>query len=204
MASLPVRTRADLLRIDGIEAEIVELRLDYLSSLTDIDLVTLEGKQERLILTVRDVDEGGANRISPEGKKNFLEKAIERGFSIDVEANFADKYSFDCTGQIVSRHFLAEDPEYSILKEFVEKYRGVSRITKIALRTSNNSRNLLARLLRDHDNLAVMEVDGETSSRLLYSLLGSRLLYCHTGEKTSPGQISCHEAREFFKIIEKE
>lgn len=182
----------------------MELRLDYLASVDSILLDSLEEKKNRLILTIRDVEEGGINVIEPGKKKSFLEEAAARGFLVDVEASFAEKNNFDCTGQIVSRHYLKTDPDYATLKEFVEKYSNKSKITKIALRSTSASRIQLVKLLGEYRNLAVMEVDGEQSSRLLFSLLGSRLLYCHLGEKTSPGQISCQEAMEFFRITGNE
>lgn len=187
--------------MDRIDTDRVELRLDYLSSPCDIDLDALEGKKNRLILTLRDVSEGGAQQLDHGRKKAFLDEAVRRGFLVDVEATFAEEHDFNCRGQIVSRHYLDTDPDYSVLVEFAEKYRDVSYITKVALRSSESSRNLIARLLSEYENLAVMEVDGEESSRLLFSVLGSRLLYCHVGNKTSPGQMNCREAGEFFRII---
>lgn len=157
----------------------------------------------RLVITVRDPEEGGIHSYDPEEKLEFLRNAVNMGFLVDVESRFAEEKHFDCSNQIVSRHYLQFDPSYEEVSGFVEKYSDESRITKIALRAGQDSRKILVRLLGKYKNIAVMETDGEGSSRILYSILGSRLLYCHAGEKTSPGQIGCEEAEGIFSLIRK-
>lgn len=204
VASLPIRSTADLQQIGNLSAERVELRLDYLDDLSSFSLNAIEGMQDRLILTVRQVDEGGVNDFGDSVKKGFIVNAIRKGFLVDVEAAFAEKYSMDCRKQIVSKHYLKENPDFPELEEMAERYNTKAAIFKIALTSDHASRINLIRLLSRYDHLAVMEVDGEQSSRLLYSILGSRLLYCHTGEKTSQGQISCTEAEAILRIIRKD
>ncbi len=179
------------------------MRLDYLDSLTSFDFDAIISYRQRMILTVRDMAEGGVKVHDADQKRKFLEEAMKRGFLVDVEAEYAEKYGFDCTGRIVSRHYFDHDPSFDELVKFVETYSGKARITKIALRSNDHSRITLARLLGEFSNLSVMETDGEGSSRILYSILGSKLLYCHTGEKTSPGQISCSEAEQILTILRK-
>lgn len=200
---MPVRNKQDLDRLSEINSDMVELRLDYLPSLDMIDLVNIAKYREKLILTVRNKAEGGAGFHEPDEKIHFLRSAIESGFLVDVEALFAEKFHFDSSGQIVSRHFVDHDPGYDELREFVEKYSKDSRIVKVVIRESPESRSTLIRLLNEYSNLAVMEVDGESSSRFLYSMLGSLLLYCHAGEKTSPAQIECEEAYSILELLKQ-
>lgn len=203
MASIPVRTVKDLDRIGGCSADLVELRLDYLPSLTGFDFDLIELHRQRLILTVREPREGGVGDHRNEEKKIFLAGALERGYAVDVEADFAEQHGINIANQIVSRHYLDTDPSYDEISALVSKFNGISGITKVALRANSDSRKKLIRLLGEHDHIAVMETNGESASRILYSILGSTLLYCHAGEKTSPGQISCEEAGEIMDALGK-
>lgn len=203
MASLPVRSKYDLSRIGLCKTDYVELRLDYLKKLEDLEMESLSQHRDMLILTVRDPSEGGVYPVDTEKKKQFLENAIRLGFLVDIEAAFSEEYDVDCTGQIVSSHYLEEAPDYEVLKQFAEKYRDISKFTKIALKSGNDSFSKLVELLALYKNMAVMETDGDGSTRILYSLLGSKLIYCHSGEKTSPGQLSCDDAIRVLRIIEK-
>lgn len=194
MASIPVRSLDDLGKVGNCRADLVELRLDYMNSLESITLDLIEEYRPKLILTVREPLEGGVNSFAHREKLDFLGKAVEKGFLVDVEGEFASKHGFECTGQIVSRHFLDREPLFSEMAGFVEKFSGIAAISKLAVKAGENSRYSLIRLLGKYKNIAVMEADGESSSRLLFSILGSKLLYCHEGEKTSPGQLRCDEA----------
>ncbi len=191
----------DLKKIGQCKTDLVELRLDYLESVDSFRFCDIEDFKARLILTIRDPDEGGVNQFGDGQKLDFITEAVKKGFLVDVEGFFAEKHGLDCTGQIVSRHYLESTPDYSDMVEFVEQYEGIAGISKLAVKEGRDSRVDLIRLLGKHKNLAVMEVDGESSSRLLFSALGSKLLYCHAGEKTSPGQLECEEAVEILEMM---
>lgn len=193
-----------MIKIGLCKTELVELRLDYLESLEEFSLDMIEEHRSRLILTIREPDEGGVNSFGSEKKLNFLTEAVKKGFRVDVEGNFAEKHGFDCTGQIVSRHYLESAPDYTHMAAFAEKYSGISAISKLAVKAGATSMADLIRLLGKYRNMAVMEMDGESSSRLLFSVLGSMLLYCHAGEKTSPGQLDCERAIEILNILKSQ
>lgn len=201
VASIPVKDNSYTSILQKIQTDLVELRLDYLHSLDEFELDNLDKYRKKLILTVREQNEGGINYHDPLKKKLFLSKAMAGGFLVDLEDSFVRKYGIDTSKAIVSSHFLEAEPESSQLSELVSTYSNHSYVTKVALRFSPTSRMKLVRLLGEFNNLAVMELDGESSSRILYSMLGSRLLYCHLGEKTSPGQISCDEAIEIINRL---
>lgn len=180
------------------------MRLDYLDSMDSFrfeDIVEFKGK---LILTIRDPNEGGENQFRDGQKFNFMMEAVKKGFLVDVEGEFADKHKLDCNGQIVSRHYMESAPGYEDMAQFLDRYEGIARITKLAVKEGKNSRINLIRLLGNYRNIAVMEMDGEGSSRLLFSALGSKLLYCHAGEKTSPGQLGCEEALEILDLMKSQ
>lgn len=201
MASVPIRSLEDLYKIGQCRSDLVELRLDYLESLDVFNPELVEPYRSRLIITIRETDEGGVNSYDDETKLSLLRDAVSRGFLVDIESGFAEKHSFDCRRQIVSRHYLKELPDYKEMEDFIEKYMETATTVKLAVKSGAGSRSSLIRLLGKYDNIAVMEADGESSSRLLYSVLGSRLLYCHAGEKTSPGQLGCDEATDILKIL---
>lgn len=187
--------------LGSVPSDMIELRLDYLKNLDEFDARPFEKFRERIIITVRDIREGGVNNHEPGRKIDLLTDARDRGFLTDIEGKFAAEHGVNCRGMIVSAHFLNSEPGIGELNAFVKEYSGVSIFTKIALRNSRTSRSKLISLLGSHSDLAVMELDGESSSRILYSILGSRLLYCHVGEKTSPGQMECSEATAILETI---
>ena len=189
--------------IPGIRTDLVEVRLDYFPDVESLEPAFLKECRDRLILTIRDPREGGKNHVDTKKKERFLRTAIEDGFLVDVEISNLNSMSLDYSNQILSRHYLIEDPTYEELESLVKEYSNKCRFLKIALRRNENSARKLISLLNRHHNLVVMEVDGDPASRIVYSLLGSKLIYCHVGEKTSPGQISCQDAARIFGLLEK-
>lgn len=206
VAALPVRA-VELLpeRIRSVGADLVELRLDYLDDLGQVDMGSLAEQRDRLILTVRSVEEGGINQHPRETKAAFLRRASGMGFTVDIEGSFVNDMKLDLPGAIVSRHYTDRDPSMEELCSFVDDFTSRAGLVKIVLRASHDSRMKLLRLLDRYRNrpLAVMELDGEPMTRILFSLMGSCLVYCHEGEKTSPGQLPCSEAREIMAEIKR-
>lgn len=180
----------------------VELRLDYCTNLGNLDLSILKQYRERLILTIRDPKEGGANLVKMETKAALLQTAVAEGFLVDLEVSNIGSIPLNSVGQILSRHYLEEEPSYGELESLVGEYEGKCRFFKIALKKSETSSQKLISLLNRHRNLVAMETDGDPASRILYSLLGSGLVYCHVGEKTSPGQTSCRSVSKIFGLLE--
>ncbi len=159
--------------------------------------------RDRLILTIRDPQEGGVRAIEPHIKSGLIQSAIEGGFLVDIEISYLRNISVDYGNQILSRHYLGEPPLYRELEALAVEYEKKCRFLKIALRKSGNSSKYLISLLNRHRNLVAMETDGEPASRIVYSILGSRLIYCHILEKTSPGQISCDKAMRILNLLKK-
>lgn len=189
--------------IDNFKTDLVELRLDYCNDLDGIDLQALEAFKDRLIITVRSGDEGGFRYIPQETRSKVLQSAIRRGFLVDIEISSPFLEDVEYGGQILSRHYIHRDPPLQELEDLAREYGDKCRVLKIALRKSENSSTNLISLLNRHHNIAVMETDGDPASRIIYSALGSRLLYCHMGEKTSPGQIGCNEAVKVLDLMKK-
>ena len=190
--------------IPGIHSDMVEVRLDYLPDMEGIEPAIFKEFRNRLILTIRDPVEGGRNSVDTKKRERFLRTAIEAGFLVDIEISNLNSMTLDYSSQILSRHYLNEDPAFEDLESLASEYSNKCRYLKIALRRNENSSQKLISLLNRHHNLVVMEVDGDPASRIVYSILGSRLIYCHAGEKTSPGQISCHSAARIFDLLELE
>ena len=203
VGSLPITDVSDLRRVPSDECDLTELRLDYLKELNTGILEGLVAIKDKIILTVRDKKEGGVQSIDREIKTGFLKSAMEMGFLIDVEIEFLRENRIDYTGMIVSRHFLEEGPDYGTLEDIARIYSRKAGFVKIVTPASMVSHRNLIKLLGKYDNLAVMETGGDPMSRILYSILGSRLIYCYITQPTAQGQLTCNEVKEFFELIRK-
>ena len=201
VGSLPITDVSDLRQVPSGECDLTELRLDYLHELNTNILEGLVAVKDRIILTVRDENEGGVRHIDRKIKTGFLQSAVEMGFLIDVETEFLCENYVDYTGMIVSRHFLEEEPDYETLENIAGIYTHRARFVKIVTPASMVSSRNLIKLLGKYDNVAVMELGSDPMTRILYSVLGSRLIYCYITEPTAKGQLKCSEVKEFFELI---
>ena len=172
--SVPFKgAETSLSSLNAPEADLVELRLDYADTL-NLDLLgRLEDFKRKLLLTVRDVQEGGVRPIPPEAKRSFLVRAIDKGFTCDVEAHFARNYGVPHEGQIVSFHSLQRTPTLDELKRELYDFR--ETLLKI-----------------------VVPAKGE---RIAFSLLGSKLIYAFSKEKTAEGQLELKRARKLVEAL---
>lgn len=143
------------------------------------------------------------NPVGPEVKSGLIQSALKAGFLVDIEISFLDHISEKSGSMILSRHYLGETPPFQELESIASQYGDRCMYLKIALRRSEDSSKYLISLLNRHRNLVAMETDGDPSSRIVYSLLGSKLIYCHAGEKTSPGQISCDKALRILELLKE-
>jgi len=194
VASLPVKSLADLNRLDELsDADYIELRLDYLKSLNEINLDNLHKYKSKLILTIRDINEGGVNKISDYEKLNFLRSAYEKGFIYDIELTFVKKYNFYYKNKIVSIHYFNDLPDLDRLKRDVEEYSKDALYFKVAVSARKGYKSLLATLLEVSDNVVVIPMTEDPLERIAFGLLGSRLLYGYVSEPTARGQLMYKE-----------
>ncbi len=199
IASVPLRDASRVAELEGIEADMIELRLDYLPSPREVSedlLQVLLPFRKRLLLTLRDPLEGGHLPLSDEVKSSFLKAAHEMGFLYDVEVDFLKRRKDVPLGLVVSKHYLNELPSLHSLKEEFRPYGHYVR--KLAVRTVNNYRSLLISFLEEFPGSAVIPLGADWRERLAFCMLGSSLLYVQVGEPTAPGQMHIKAARTLF------
>ncbi len=206
VASLPIYNEDDLTKVRKIKgADLIELRLDYSPRLISIDSINskLGDLKDKLILTIRDVSEGGVNKIDDKEKAKYLENANNEGFIYDVEASFLEKFSVPFKDKIVSAHYFNELPNYEKVEEIVKKYLPMARFVKIAAIGKGEYKELLTKLLK-FDKVAVLPMGVNPLERIAFGILGSKLIYTFVESQTAPGQMHYSKAFEILSCLYKE
>jgi len=206
VAALPIRSPNDVWKAFGIrDVDLVELRVDYMEDPMELDYSALKGKN--VIVTLRDVAEGGVKEHPVEVKLKLLKILSELDILFDVEMEFVEKYGVDYEGNIVSMHIM--DParvDLTGLKNRVKKFLDKAFVVKIASMAFPGYRALFASLLELGDNVAVMPMSKDVAlsrvialDRIAFTLMGSKLLYCSIEAPTAPGQPRCRDVLEILR-----
>ncbi|BDC19720.1 type I 3-dehydroquinate dehydratase [Acidianus sp. HS-5] len=206
VASLPIYKEDDLLKARKIkEADMIELRLDYSLRLITIDSIKsiLGDLKDKLILTIRDVSEGGMNKIDDNEKAKYLEEANKEGFIYDIEASFLDRFSIPFKDEIVSVHYFNELPSYEEVERIIEKYLPTARFVKVAVMGKGEYKELLSRFLK-FDKIIVLPMGVDPLERIAFGILGSKLIYTFVEKQTAPGQMHYFKAYEIISCLYKE
>jgi len=199
VASLPIRKEDDIQRIPSFyDADLIEIRLDYLGKLIPIE--RLEKFKEKIIITIRDPSEGGVNLINPKDKAEYLGKLDERGFLYDVEARFAKMYKVSTKNKIVSVHYFDRVPSFEEVYEIIRDFIETSWLVKVAVIGKPGYRSLLSKIL-ELGKVTVMPMGVDPLERIAFSILGSQLIYGHTGEETAKGQMHYKIARQVLSYL---
>jgi 3-dehydroquinate dehydratase/shikimate dehydrogenase len=199
----------------ALEADIIEVRLDYLRDFdfTRVDhLGSLLGENSLpVIITCRDFDEGGKQKIDDsirlpllvEGAKKFADYC-------DIEAAHyrdAARLSPDLAKLIVSYHNFNETP--ANLDEIYQRLTTLpAAIHKIATRANRLTDTLstfhLLKLAEKDEHTMIMIAMNEAGiiTRLLGTSRGSMLTYgsLSDGRTSAPGQFSCKELKDTYRI----
>ncbi|WP_449462518.1 type I 3-dehydroquinate dehydratase [Tardisphaera miroshnichenkoae] len=198
VVSVPVRDVSQVARISALKdrrADFVELRLDYLRSPNQLDASLLQyilPYRDKVLITVRDPLEGGELPVDEETKSRFLKAASEAGIAYDAELSFLKRRKDVPPGLVVSKHCVEALPSLADLREEFKPFDG--HVRKLAVKPVGSYRSLLVSFLDDFPGSAVMPLGGDWRERIAFSLLGSGLLYVHSGEATAPGQVSLEKA----------
>ncbi|MEM1610575.1 MAG: type I 3-dehydroquinate dehydratase [Sulfolobales archaeon] len=200
VASLPIRTTADLDLIDSIEeADFIELRLDYMQNPTLLDPERLAKYRSKIIVTIRETSEGGVRAVDAMWKSRYLKRLYELGIMYDVEASYLGRYDVPYEGRIVSIHYINRLPTMEEVMEAITKYVDKAYTVKIAVKAFKGYRALLSSLLDiGYENLSLMPIAADPMERLAFSLLGSKLIYGYVSEPTAPGQL---HYRDLIRIL---
>lgn len=183
-------------------ADLVETRLD----LTNIsDTVRLRGLLkpyiERLVITLRPVDEGGGSRLSDGERMAILESlAVEGAGFVDLEVKTLR--AVDASGLrrggcklIASWHSFEETPETDMLAKVAEeclRYGDVAKVVTYARRREDCLK--VAELYTSFDPARLVAFcmgEAGWGSRILSIAAGAPIAYASLDDvKTAPGQLS--------------
>lgn len=210
-----VETACQAIQQAANEADIVEVRLDYLRDFdfSQIDHLgsLLDKNVLPVIITCRASDEGGQQHIDNSIRLPLLVEGAKRFATYcDIEAahyHEAAKLSPDPAKLIVSYHNFEETPDN--LNEVYERIVSLpAAIHKLATRANTLTDSLATfQLLQraeseGHTLIAISMNEVGMITRLLGPSHGSFLTYGSlAGGKTSaPGQFSCAELKEMYRI----
>ncbi|WP_338600115.1 type I 3-dehydroquinate dehydratase [Sulfolobus tengchongensis] len=191
VASFPVKRIEDLRLIENfLDSDLIELRLDYLK---DISIISnyyefLDKYKSKLIITLRDKEEGGINQIRDEIKVKLLKELYDKGFLYDVEASFLKRNDLPYDNKIVSAHYFKYLPSRKEVEEIVREFSEKAYSVKIAIPSLRGYKEILLPLL-ENEKITIIPMSNNPLERIAVGLLGSKLVYSYAVEPLAQGQI---------------
>ena len=176
-------------------AELVELRLDYISSRVNIQRL-LKDRPCTTVITVRREQDGGKYTGSEDARLIMLREAIANGVEyIDLEDDIAGKIPrFGKTKRIISYHSFRNTPDN--LRELHARLKSLDAdIVKIATMANQPHDNLrMLEMMQESDSPTIGMCMGDigTPSRILGPKFGAPFTYAtfHHERALAPGQLS--------------
>ncbi|NPA23373.1 MAG: type I 3-dehydroquinate dehydratase [Crenarchaeota archaeon] len=207
-------------RAVGEGADIVEFRLDYLTTIeTDEYLEAVKRIVSEFpgpkIITIREKSEGGFRETPPLLKIETLSmlQNIDDTY-VDIELEFYKKYinslrNLSFSGLIISKHYFYERPTERELTITLNEALRVPGVDLVKIASIVSSEKDLLDLLKiaprkERPYIAVFPMSNNRVFRLVPPLLGSKLMFCSLDEGTAPGQIQlglCNKFREFVEDL---
>jgi len=207
IAALPVKHVRDIEKMHEVSniVDLVELRVDYMEDPLALNYESLE--KEKVLITLRDADEGGFIKHPDEIKLRLLKYLNELGMLYDVEMRFVEKYNnkVNYEDKIVSYHVFNSSQllDLSTLRAKAREYLDKVLIFKVATVTFPGYRSYLTSILELGDNVAVMPMSPSAKERIAFAFLGSKMLFCCIDTPTAQGQIRCNHVKEILNTIDK-
>ncbi len=200
VASKPILNIQDLRIALAInDADFIELRIDYMDNPLEIDYSLL--KDKKVIVTLREFNEGGAKLHDPNIKIELLKRLRDLGILYDVEVSFIERFNVEYNNAIVSMHFIGLKPNIDYVIEKVLRYRDRAFIVKIVVEPFPGYRNFLIQLLELGENIAAFPMSIDPLERIAYALLGSKLIYGYIDTPTAKGQLHYRQLKELINLI---
>ncbi len=193
--------------VSNSEVDILELRVDNFSSQNLSYLHSAFKKYQSLntpiLLTIRSSKEGSNTKIDAKTRFNLFKELIVYATYIDIELSshsFIDKLISLAKANhlriIISYHNFKSTPPIKQLEKIIfQAKQKKADLIKIALMAKSQADiKKLAKLTLNHEKLITISM-GEYGkiSRILFSALGSSLIYTFIGTPTAPGQFSLKE-----------
>jgi len=184
-------------------ADVIEIRLDYVSVNVDIGPI-LANKPKPIIVTCRRVADGGRYDGDDRVRMGALEKAARQGADlIDVELDAASELRDVPARRIVSYHNFRETPRNlaAIHRQCAETRPD---IIKLAVKANSQLDNLrIFELLRTTNLPTAAFCMGELGivSRIIGRKFGSRITYAALapGMESAPGQIAAADLLRLYR-----
>ena len=185
-------------------AELVELRLDFLTHLPDLGRL-LKDRPTPIVVTIRRAEDKGRWRASEEQRQTVLRHAIARGVEyVDLEMDVALTIRrYGKTKRIISYHNFNETPE-----DLSDIHARMTKLDPdiVKLATMANSPSDMIRMLQLVKNASVPTAGfcmGEfgLASRVLCGKYGSPLTYAtfNKDRELAPGQLSFDEMKRIYR-----
>jgi len=201
VVALPVKNLEDIKLVPTIDSDFVELRLDYLKRPEDFDPSIIEDIKDRVIITVRDPNEGGVKKVDEDWKASLYKKLYDMGVLYDVEVRFLKKRKdVPFERKIVSAHFFDRVPSIKEVEEIFKDFQG-AWVNKLAVIAKDGYKELLAHFTRK--GFAVMPMGSDPIERIAFAILGSELIYTSLDEglETAPGQMNYKKVKEILSCL---
>ncbi len=197
VASLPVISPGDISRVKDIDADLVELRLDYSREFPrPQDLLPYH---DRILVTLRDREEGGQGNFTDDFKETFLNELAKLGILYDVEASFLSRRRVQFREKVVSAHYFHRLPSREEVDRLFSTYREAFTV-KIAVSNQPGYREILS-YISTKPGSTFMPMSPDPLERLAISLLGSKLLYTYVDSPTATGQLHYLEAKRILNCL---
>src|SRR6478672_1277619 len=185
-------------------AELVELRLDYISTRVNIQRL-LKDRPCATVVTVRREQDGGKYTGSEDARMIMLREAIANGVEyIDLEDDIASKIPrFGKTKRIISHHNFRNTPDN--LRELHSQMKAhdadIVKIATMANQPHDNLRMLEMMQESDCDTVGMCMGDIGISSRILGPRFGAKFTYAtfHHERALAPGQLSYDQMTNVFR-----
>ena len=185
-------------------AELVELRLDYISTRVNIQRL-LKDRPCATVITVRREQDGGKFTGSEDARLIMLREAIANGVEyVDLEDDIAGKIPrFGKTKRIISHHNFRNTPDN--LRELHNHMKALDadivKIATMANQPHDNLRMLEMMQESDCDTVGMCMGDIGISSRILGPRFGAKFTYAtfHHERALAPGQLSFDQMTNVFR-----
>ena len=194
-------------------ADLVELRLDYLSKI-EVDVVSSLVREfsEKIVITLRPTWEGGYFSGREEERIKLLLEMVEaKPAYVDVELDVRDLEEIlgkvgEETSLIISKH----DFEGSLTREQLKalaaralEFGGIAKVVTTANSFSDNLKILsLYEELPPERLIAFAMGERGVVSRVLSPIIGAPIAYaCLPGEVVAPGQLTIGDFRGLLKLV---
>ncbi len=190
-------------------AELLELRLDYIESLTDEDAALLTRKACSsglpVIATCRPIWEGGHFKGSESERQNILKTALVNGADyIDIElAGLEDAVPLiNPEKLIVSAHDFEKPPANftRLLDDIKLKFPGITKVAFMPEKITDCFA-IIDMLYNNRNAIGMAMGESGTMTRLLAKKLDAFLTFAslEDGTESAPGQLTLHQMKTLYR-----